>query len=342
MTSSDSRPTDRKVTIHDVARRADVSLATVSYVLGGRRTVGEARRERVLEAIAALNYVPNRLAQGLRRGQSRLIGICLPTTTSGYFSQLTEQLEGLAARAGYEVVQVLSHQDAALEHGRLAALFAHRLAGLLFVPSESPSLSFGLIERAAIPTVVLDRASGIGAFDEVTIDNRLAMRETLEKLVAFGHRRVLFIATFLQLVTTRHRIEALQAAQDAGELTAEVLARGDDPERFAASLTGILRGPAAPTAVICSNTVIGLWTIRVMQSLGLTWPNDVSLVIFEHPEWADVVQPQIAVVEHPTGEMAALAWTLLTERMADAASPPRRIELKASLLLRSSLGPAAG
>ncbi len=66
-----------------------------------------------------------------------------------------------------------------------------------------------------------------------------------------------------------------------------------------------------------------------MQSLGLTWPNDVSLVIFEHPEWADVVQPQIAVIEHPTGEMASLAWTLLTERMADATSPPRRIELKA-------------
>ena len=131
----------------------------MSYVLSGRRKVSEERRKRVLEAIETLNYVPNSLAQGLRSGQSRLIGICLPKRRNAYFAQLMEHLEGLAARDGYEVVQVLHHQDEAIEYRRLEALFAHRLAGLLFVPSAWPSRSFDLIERSGTPTVLLDRAT---------------------------------------------------------------------------------------------------------------------------------------------------------------------------------------
>lgn len=328
------RPTTDKATILDVARLAQVSLGTVSYVLSGRRKVGEERRKRVLEAIETLNYVPNSLAQGLRSGQSRLIGICVPNARNAYFAHLMEHLEGLAARDGYEVVQVLSHQDEAIEYRRLEALFAHRLAGLLFVPSAWPSRSFDLIERSGTPTVLLDRATDGSGLDEIIVDNRTAMLETTDRLISAGHRHLLFVVTFPQLVTTQHRIVAFRSVGEGSEggIRADVMVRGDDPNDFAAQLGQMLAGPDRPTAIIASNTLVALWVIRTLRARELQWPRDVSLVVFEDPEWAALLQPRLTVLEHPTAEMARIAWDLLTERMAGSDAPPRRIELKARII----------
>jgi LacI family transcriptional regulator len=331
---------DAKATILDVARHAGVSVGTVSYVLNGTKNVSAARRQLVLAAARALNYVPNRLAQGLRRGQSRLVGICLPNMTSALFAGLTDALEGIAAGRGFEVVQVLSHQDPALEHSRLSALLAHRLAGLLLVPSARSGASLDLVTRAGVPTVILDRATTHRHFDEITIANQAAMQEVVARFIALGHRRLLFIARYPHLVTTRQRIEAFRQAAGAADqrITAEVMRRGDDEAGFAARLATVLRRPDRPTALIASNTLVGLWTIRTLQKLGLAWPRDVSLLAFEHPDWADIMQPALSVVEHPTAEMAALAWEMLERRMADAAAPARRIQLQARVIQRPSMG----
>ena len=328
---------DAKATILDVARHAGVSVGTVSYVLNGTKNVSEGRRELVLAAVQALDYVPNRLAQGLRRGQSRLVGICLPNMTSALFAGLTDSLEGIAAGSGFEVVQVLSQQDPALECRRLSALLAHRLAGLLLVPSARSGASLDLVRRAGVPTVILDRATTQQQFDEITIDNKTAMQEVVARLLALGHRRLLFIVSYPRLITTRQRIEAFRRAASR-QAVAEIMQRGDNEAEFAARLAAALRRPDRPTALIASNTRIGLWMIRALQALGLAWPRDVSLLAFEHPDWADIVQPALSVVEHPTAEMAGLAWEMLERRMREPAAPARRVQLQARVIQRPSMG----
>jgi LacI family transcriptional regulator len=331
---------DTKATILDVARRAGVSVGTVSYVLNGTKNVSDARRRLVLAAVHDLDYLPNRLAQGLRSGQSRLVGVCLPNLTSALFVRLAAAVEGIAARSGFEVVQVLSQQDPALEYRRLSALLAHRLAGLLLVPSARSGASLDLVMREGVPTVILDRAIAQRHFDEITIDNKAAMQKVVARLVVLGHRRLLFIVSYPHLITTRQRIEAFRRAALASGLTvsAEVMQRGDDETTFAARLAAALHHPGRPTALIASNTLVGLWMIRALQSLGLAWPRDVSLLAFEHPDWADIVAPALSVVEHPTAEMATLAWEMLARRMQDATAPPRRIQLQAKVVERASMG----
>jgi LacI family transcriptional regulator len=336
------KKTHDRATILDVARRAKVSLGTVSYVLTGNRNVSDERRGRVMEAIAELNYVPNLLAQGLRSGQTRLIGISLPNTTSAYFSQLMEYLEGHAARDGFEVVQMLHHGDQTIEQRRLGALLAHRLAGLLMVPAGAPGGALETVVQAGVATVALDRGVGAAEFDTVTVDNHRVTTDVGEQLAARGHRHLLLVVAFPNLSTTRQRIDALRdiAQASGGAVRVSVMERGHDPEDFATRFKAFFAGTARPTAVIASNTLIGVWAIRAIQALGLAWPADLSLVVFDHPEWADLMYPRVAVVEPPTAEMARIAWGLLRERMRRTVGATQRIELQARFLLAPSVGAA--
>src|SRR5450755_2223219 len=117
----DRSPAARKPTVLDVAHLAGVSVGTVSNVLNDHGNVSDARTAQVRSAIAQLDFVPNSVAQGLRRSESRVIGLCTPLTSSAYFAALLEMFEHLAAQQRYEVMQVLSHGDPALELRRVQA-----------------------------------------------------------------------------------------------------------------------------------------------------------------------------------------------------------------------------
>jgi LacI family transcriptional regulator len=322
----------------DVARQAGVSVGTVSHVLNRPDLVGDVRRAKVMEAVEALGYVPNRLAQGLRQGRSRLVAMCLPHMASAYFAALADAFEAIASRAGFEVMQVLSHQIPEREARRLAAVLPHRLAGLVIVPSATPEASFDLIAAAGVPAVVLDRPSPDPRFDYVTLDNQAAMQEAAEVLIKLGHRHILFLVSQTALITTRDRIAALrQAVRRVAK--ASVMVQGSDEAEFVARLAAGLGAPEAPTAIIASNTVIALWMMRAITKLGLAWPRDISLLAFEAPDWAEILQPPLAAIEHPTQRMAELAWDLLLSRMAVPGREGSRAQLRPALHLRGSVGP---
>ncbi len=325
----------RRATIRDVARSSGVSVATVSYALNHPERISKAQRLRVLQAVAELGYKPNRLAQGLRRGQSRLIGISVPHLASAYFAELVNCLEGAAGRDGYQVLQVLHHHRPAVERLRMAALLDHQVAGLLVVPSETPGAALDLAAAAGVPTVVLDRAQADARFDQVTFDNRAAMTDVAAHLLDFGHRHIVFAVSHPRLVTTRQRIQTLQRLA-AGRARVTLLRQDPLEAMFHDRLAEALAGPDGATAVIASNTQVGLWTLRGLQAMGVALPGDVSLLVFDHPDWADIVTPRISVVETPAAAMAEAAWGMLLGRMAGGAGGGETVQLQASVRFAAS------
>lgn len=317
-----------KPTILDIARHAEVSVGTVSNVLNDTRTVAEAKRDRVLAAVEALGYVPNVMAQGLRRQRSRVVGLCVPHGSSAYFTALIEAFEEIAAREGFEIMQVLSHNDPALELRRVRALFGHRIAGLIMMPSIDPGAAFGLIGDSGVPTVVVDRPWHDGRFDYVTMDNHAAMLAAAGHLTALGHRKALFIMDFPGLVTTRRRIETFREVMAAGGNGA-ILQRAEDWNRFVAEIKAALE---SATAVIASNSAVALWTVKALQELGLEIPGRVSLLAFDEPDWAEILTPRLSLMRHPTRDMARMAWELLIRRMREPATPTRHVEFQAELV----------
>jgi LacI family transcriptional regulator len=331
-------------TIFDVAQRADVSVGTVSHVLNDSCKVSESRRLRVHQAIRELGYLPNSLAQGLRRQRSRLVGLCLPHTSSAYLAALIDVFEEIAANRGYEIMQVLSRNDPLTEIHRVRALLTHRVGGLILVPSFEPHQTCQLVAGAGVPLVIVDRPSDDARVDQVTFDNRAVMGEATRRLIALGHRRLLFVVRFPSLVITRQRIESLLEAAHAAPrpVAAEDLECGEDEAIFGRRLAAVMAQPEPPTAIIVSNSMIASWMIRALRSLRIPCPQQVSLLTFDEPEWADLVTPRLSIVRQPTREIARRAWELLIRRMTDGFGDPERIELRASIELRESVGPSPG
>ncbi len=329
-----------RATILDVARRAGVSLGTVSNVVNDRGNVSAMRAARVQSAIAALNYVPNGVAQSLRRQRSRVVGLCAPLTSSAYFAALLDAFEDLAAAQGYEMMQVLSRQEPALELRRVNALIARKVDGLILIPSHGPSAAFDLLAAAAIPTVVVDRAYDDRRFDYVTIDDHAAMAAATTALLSRGHRRLLYVLRYPSLVTTQQRIRSFRetAARVRGA-TAQLCVREPGDDAFACQVAAVMHRPDAPTGVIASNSDIALALLRIFLRLDIAYPRDVSLVAFDAPPWAEVLTPPLAVVAPPVGEIARRAWALLRARMEGGGGRKRRIALEAQLIERASLGP---
>ena len=330
-----------KVTISDVARRAKVSVGTVSHVLTGNTPVTAERRERVQRAIEQLGYVPNAHAQGLRQRRSNLVGVCFPHAITAYLTDLSEAVERIATASGYSIMHVFSRHDPELELRRIRELMRYQVDGLILFPSGAPAPSLDLAHAKRLPLVLVDRPSDDHRFDAVMLDNRKVMREAVRRLIELGHRRLLFVARSTEFLVTRHRIEGLQAALRAGPpaVRAAMLEIHDDEAAFARNLAAALQGADAPTAIVASNSHQASLVIGLIDEIGLSIPDDVSMLTFDDPEWARLVRPALSVIRQPTAALAQMAWDLLTRRMAKRSRPVESAALEATIEFRASVGP---
>lgn len=331
----------RRPTVIEVARRAGVSVGTVSNVLNGAAAVSDARRRRVERAIATLGYTQNLLAQGLRKSRSTMIGLCVPHTSIAYFSALMNAFEEIGSTRGFELMQVLSGHDPEREFKRVEVLLRYKIGGLILVPTRAPGATLDLLARSGTPTVVVDRPVHDDRFDEVSFDNDGAMTEATRRIIALGHRRLLFIVRERALVVTRQRMAAMaRVARESGhKVITEVVECATDEVAVTAALSARFRGPRPPTAVIVSNSTFAALTLRAFSALRVDYPGSVSLLAFDAPEWADLVTPRLSVVRQPTLAIARKAWEFLLARMSGDTPKAQREELLAEIVIRESLAP---
>jgi LacI family transcriptional regulator len=252
--------------------------------------------------------------------------------------------EEMAPDRGYEMMQVLSRDDPATELERIKSLLRYKVGGLILVPCRQPKATMDFLSKNGVPVVVVDRPmANDDRFDQVTFDNRAAMYKAARHLIELGHRRILLVVRYRSLVVTANRVEGLQAACREGpeEAAANVMECGDDEMAFRTKLAIEMRKETSPTAIIFSNSMAGAWLVRGLRSLGLKCPDDVSLLAFDEPEWADIISPALSMVRQPTREIARKAWELLIGRMNGKADEPQQIVLPPEPIeFRGTVGPA--
>lgn len=326
-----------KPTIRDVARRAGVSVGTVSNVLNRRVPVGAKRRIAVEKAIAALGFRPNRIAQSLRGTAPRVVGLVAHDTQSAYFAALLDRFETMGAARGYEVMQVLTRSDPAVELRRTRALLDRQVDGLILVPTAKPQATFDVIAESGVPAVMVDRAFDDPRFDYVTMDNAGAMEELVRALAASGRKRALFVVRWPDLVTTRARIAAFERTGRKTGIATSVLARDPDDAAFARQIAQIFAAAPRPDTIVASNSAIALPLLSKLAELGLAIPKDVSVAAFDEPIWAPVVTPALSVVRHPVDAIARGAWDILIDRIENRTPAGARIVLAAEIVLRGSV-----
>jgi LacI family transcriptional regulator, kdg operon repressor len=338
----DVRPFPGRVTISDVALRAGVSKATVSRFLNRREELLTPEIAiRVERAIAALGYTPSPMAQALKRGRSRLIGLVVADVTNPFSVAVLRGAERACQDAGYLLMLFNLGNESGREREAIEALLSYQVEGLILntLGRDDGAVAQGV--RHGKPVVLVDRRhSGMQA-DFVSIDNAGGVQLAASHLMAAGYRELLFVSEPIAGVSSRTEREAAFrtfVADHAGEVagvsfesTAEDIQGLDEALRALRERSG-----AAAPAVLCSNAVISLRVAGAAARLGWRFGVDLGLVGFDETEWAPLIGPGLSTIAQPTDDLGRLAASCLLERLNGLVLPPRQILLSGRLIARGS------
>jgi LacI family transcriptional regulator len=341
MTTRGRHPS-RPPTIRDVAERAGVSPGTVSNTLSGLRRVTEDRRRAVLEAVSALGYRSNHTASSLRRGRTGTVGIVVPNLANEFFAGLVRYWEAQAARSEFEIFVVASGDDPAQEAHRTESLIARRIDGLLVVAARDDFGAAPGFPPSLPPTVLVDRTPGHAAFDTVASDNLDAGYRGCAHLVQLGHRDIAMLVSEADHEHLRHRIEGYRRALAEAGLGARerIVFGGNNAEGNRSAIEQELRRSNPPTAIFAATFYATLGAIKAIRALDLRFPDEVSLLAFEHSEWLTVFRPYISSVSQSVEKLAGSSWRLLADRISGRAqSEFSRLVVPCNLHIRESTRP---
>lgn len=306
-------------TIHDVARAAGVSVATVSHVLNGTRKVAPNTAARVRRAIEELGYQPNAIAQSLRKRVTYAIGVLVSDITNPFFASLVRGVEDAAHAAGYSVIVCNSDEDPEKEDFYIRSLWRRRIDGMLIAPTRdgtSPALK-ELVQKG-IPFVFVDRkAKGIEA-PAVLSDNVGGAYLATKHLIERGHRRIGIVLGIPGATTTEERLAGYrQALEEAGIPFLEELVvwGGYRVEGGRQAARVLLSLPKRPTAVFCTNNLMTIGVLQELFSQQIQIPHQIAVVGFDDLEWAELVNPPLTVVAQHPYDMGCRAFDLLYEHL---------------------------
>lgn len=340
------------VTRADVARRAGVSPALVSYVInGGPRPVSEQARRRIEAAIEALGYRPNAIASALRGGMTRTIGLLIPSPANPFFAEMAEAFVVELSRRGNTLSIGITDDNPDREALYVRSFIDRRVDGLVTASSRVART----VERTAtdtLPMVVVDRVEErlTERLSSVHMDNpRMAML-AVEHLQAHGHTRIGCIAGPWPLVVSDDRVAGWRAQQqqvgaDAGDAWvehAEFTAAGGRDAAYAMLGPRARRGRQRPTALLVTSDVQAIGVLTACAELGLRVPDDVAIVAVDGTAAARYTQPPLTTIRQPLTEMVRTAVGHLLDTIADPSSEPAHTVLEGNLVIGSSCGCAVG
>ena len=334
----------RRATIHDVARHAGVSAATVSKVLRGVSSVRADNAERVHDAVRVLAYRPDPLAAGLRRDQRRIIGAVVPDLESAFFGRLVTGLEQAAEAAGYAMIVASSRESEAREADLVSRMHDWRVAGTILAPVRSErGLGPARLAALEMTAVLVDRVSGAGPFDCVTADNHKASTGVADLLIGAGHRRILLHGATRVSKAVRTRCagftERARARDPAVRIDTLLTDEGLEARRRAIRDYFDAAAGDWPTAVFSLSQHSTLLVLSELRRRAVRVPQEIALVGFDDAEWMQTTWPSITAVAQPVEAMARRAVAALLSRVEGEAAPPRCHLESCAMRVRQSAGP---
>jgi len=317
-------------TIKDVARRAGVSVTSVSKVINNRPQVSVETRAKVLAAIEELEYSPNQNARGLVGGQTSTIGLLLPSLENPIFAQAAKGVEASAARHGYQVILGDFDEDLTKEARFLVVLRARRVEGVISVGfrrgDERHDVGYRAILATGTPVVFLMGQIEDKEFYSIYVDEEEAGYMAASYLLGLGHRRLGYLAGPAYAVQTIKKIQGItRAHQELGlPLDAESIIHGDYHLGGGASaVRRLFARPQRPTAVFGFNDLIAIGAMKALREIGLNVPGDVSVMGFDGIEWAQYLDPPLTTLMQPARKMGQAAFDL-TLKIIKGERPTKR------------------
>jgi LacI family transcriptional regulator len=333
-----------KYTMRDVARLAGVSTSTVSAVVNGSVPVSPARRKRVLDAMAALDYHPDAIARSLKTGKTHAVGVVVPDITNAFYPEVVRGVETAAQKAGYSVLLCDSSEDPGTEERHLTALFSRRVDGILVACCASSS-AYETMVRRRFPMVFVDRLPAAASEGTVSSDNIGAGYQATKHLIELGHKRIAMVAGHLGLSPHRDRLEGFRKAMQESHLPIldEYLLCDDvQIENGVQAGHRLLSLPTPPTALMVSNNKLLLGILQALDEKHIRVPQQLSVLGFDDYIWNRYFSPSLTAIAQSTHAMGVQAFHLLLSiinRKPGEELPEKNIRLSTELRIRNSTAP---
>ncbi|NIZ91431.1 LacI family DNA-binding transcriptional regulator [Kineococcus rubinsiae] len=324
-------------TVKEVARRAGVSLGTVSNVLNRPEVVSEQLRTRVQQAIDELGFVRNESARQLRAGVSRTIAMVVLDVANPFFTDVIAGAEELAEQHDALVVMCNSANSAEREARHLHRLDQQRVLGVLLTPvSGTPTTALRDVRSHGTPLVLVDRVSATPEHPSVAVDDVLGGRLAGEHLLGAGHRRVAFVGVppgLQQVDDRRHGLRLAVAA--AGEVQ-EVRSSGMSVRAGSQAAAQLLAEPAGTraSAVFCANDLLALGVLNECVRRGVRVPDDLAIVGYDDIGFAATATVPLTSVRQPRQLLGRTAVELLLAQVEGRA--PQQVVFEPELVVRRS------
>jgi LacI family transcriptional regulator len=337
--SSGTDARERKPRLEDVAGAAGVSLSTASRAVRGRPGVSDGSRRRVQAAAARLGYEPDPMARALRMRMSPFVGIVVPDITIPFFGFAVKAAQDVLEEAGYQVLIMNTHRDAARERDALKTLLANRARGVLLA-------TYGGYEPSMrLPHVFFANFADSTSAPRIALSNREGIRQLVEHLIGHGHERIAYVGGSPGNTSGSERLAGFSEAMGAAGLRERQLTGLSDPawsvdssERATMELLAL---DDPPTAFVAGSDNFALGALKAIRTAGRRIPDDVALVAFQDPDRVGgLLEPALTTLAPQEEELGMQAATLLVQGLSriELLSSGIEVRLPARLIVRRSCG----
>jgi DNA-binding LacI/PurR family transcriptional regulator len=329
--------------LDDVARRAKVSIATVSRVVNNVGSVRSDTRARVLKVIQELKYRPNIHARTLAGGKSRTVGMVVSNLANPFFLDIFRALEDEAHRRGYDVLVANTDYNPRQLATSIQMMLGRRLAGLAVIVSEMDAPLLEELMGSNVPLVLYDVGNPGRNVSNIKVRYGKSIHKVVDYLHSIGHRRMAFVGHHTELDPLQERKRAFLDTMKsyAGEVEHSIATDRDGPLGGQQATRQLLASGFHPTAIICVNDFMALGVLKELRDQGFSVPKDVSVTGYDNISLSEFACPPLTTVNIPRETIGRLAFTaLVPEQNQEAEVRGREFLIDPELVIRESTAPA--
>ena len=329
------------VKIEDVARAAGVSVATVSRVLNEQGGVLPQTQERVRKAVEALHYEPNLSARNLRRNESRIILILAPNFSNPYYSNVLSGICDVSRNLGYSTLMYNTYDSNALNEQLVTSLFQKNRADGMITLAVNKDDRWLAKYAGKYPLVQCSEYVEDAILPHISVDNRLAAKESVLQLIAQGHTKIGIVTSANRYLSSENRLRGyLDALETAGiERDDALIAYASADYSFASgkqAARDLLSLPEPPSAIFCVSDILALGVIAAAGKMGLQVPWDLSVTGFDDVDYTTMFHPYLTTVAVPCYELGRSSMLLLYDHILQKPSAQQEVYLPHQIVLRET------
>lgn len=329
---------EKEVTIYDLARELNISVATISRALKDDPVVSKKTKKKITELAEQMGYRSNHFARNLRSQRTHMIGVIIPRVNSYFMSTVIAGIEKVTSEAGYNLIISQSSESVALEKEAVKTMFNNRVDGLLvsLAYDTTDATHFDVFHRKRIPFLFFDRVIDDNRWTSILIDNHKAGYEATAHLIAQGCRRIAHITAESTQKVYRDRLAGYRLALEEHDIPFKkeyVIENNLTPEAGIEAAERIQAMKQRPDGVFVANDNSAVHCLLTLKRAGVRIPADIAFVGFNNDPVSMVVEPNLSTINYPGYEMGVIAARNLIQHLGGLSS----IEATNTILLRSEL-----